>query len=497
MRLIAPATDQSIVRNLTRTSLLVSTVALLLACSLFIVYDQISYRSGLTSHIAIQGEVISASAAVALKDNDRTSATNTLAGLRGSPHIVHAEIYTADGLPFAAYWRDTVKPVLPEPVLPSGQAMSYWFGTDRFHLIEAILSDGKTVGAVYIQNDLDSMYARLKTYAMMVAGVLLICLLATSFLSRMLQQAVLKPILSLAETARRVSEEKNYSVRATVTSKGDEVAALAGTFNEMLANIEERDAALKQARDALERRVVERTAELATAEVSLRRLSGELMNLQDEERRRIARELHDSSGQIIAALGLNLATLQTEERNLSSHASMALAESLELTRQFSRELRTISHLLHPPLLDESGLDSALRWYVEGFAQRSNISVNLQIAPGLGRLSKELEIAVFRIVQECLTNVHRHSGSDRASINVGRDERNVTVQVRDYGRGIPPTNGKDSPREMRPGVGMMGMQERVRQLGGQLNVRSDAQGTLVVAVMGVEPLKDRQTPVLVN
>jgi signal transduction histidine kinase len=491
------ANEQSIVRSLTRASLLVSTVALLLACALFFVYDQITYRNSLTTRIAIQGQVIGASAAVALKDNDRISAEDTLAGLRGSPHIVHAEIYTADGQPFAAYWRDSPGAVLPEPVLPVGQTTAYWFGTDRFHMVEAIVSDGKTVGAVYIQNDLDTMYARLRTYALMVAGVLLICLLATSFLSRMLQRAVLRPILRLAETASRVANEKNYSLRALAVSKGDEVAALTGTFNEMLAHIEERDAALQQARGALERRVVERTAELAAAEVSLRRLSGELMTLQDEERRRIARELHDSSGQIIAALGLNLATLQTEERKLSPHAAMALAESLELTRQFSRELRTISHLLHPPLLDESGLDSALRWYVEGFAERSNISVNLQIAPGLGRLSKELEIAVFRIVQECLTNVHRHSGSDRASIQVSRDDRNVTVQVRDYGRGIPAGNGKDLPRQMRPGVGMMGMQERVRQLGGHLDVRSDTQGTLVVAVMELEPLKSRQTSVLVN
>jgi signal transduction histidine kinase len=496
--LVAAANDQSIVRKLTRASLLVSTVALLLSCALFIVYDQITYRSALTSHIAIQGQVISASAAAALRDHDRASAENTLAGLRGSPHIVHAEIYTADGQPFAAYWRDTPQAVLPEPVLPRGQSTWYWFGTESFHLVQVIVADGQTLGTVYIQNDLDSMYARLKTYALMVAGLLLICLLVTSFLSRMLQRAVLRPILSLAETASRVAEEKNYSLRATATPDGDEVAGLAGTFNQMLEHIEERDAALQQARDALERRVVERTTELANAEVSLRRLSGELMNLQDEERRRIARELHDSSGQIIAALGLNLATLQTEERNLSSHAAMALAESLELTRQFSRELRTISHLLHPPLLDESGLDSALRWYVEGFAQRSNISVNLQIAAGLGRLSKELEIAVFRIVQECLTNVHRHSGSDRASIQVSRDDRNVTVQVRDYGHGMSAGNGKDSSsRQMRPGVGMMGMQERVRQLGGRLDVRSDSQGTLVVAVMEVEPLKSQQSSVLVN
>jgi signal transduction histidine kinase len=332
----------------------------------------------------------------------------------------------------------------------------------------------------------------------MVAGLLLICLVATSFLSRALQHRVLRPILNLAETAGRVSQEKNYSLRAPATRDGDEVSALTGTFNEMLAQIEERDAKLLQARDALERRVVERTAELGAAEVNLRRLSGQLMNLQDEERRRIARELHDSSGQIIAALGLNLATLQTEEGNLSSHAAAALNESLELTRQFSRELRTISHLLHPPLLDESGLDSALRWYVEGFAQRSNISVKLQISAGLGRLSKELEIAVFRIVQECLTNVHRHSGSDRASIQLSRDDRQITVQVRDFGHGISSAaNGKESPRQVWPGVGMMGMQERVRQLGGRLDVRSDAQGTLVVAVMELGPVKGRQPTVRVN
>src|ERR1700691_4677191 len=150
---MSAAHNQSIVRNLTRASLLVSTVALLLACALFIVYDQIGYRHSLTSHIAIQGQVISASAAVALNDNDRVSAEDTLAGLRGSPHIVHAEIYTADGRPFAAYWRDSARPVLPEPALPVGKNMVSWFDANRFHLVEAIVSDGKTVGAVYIQND--------------------------------------------------------------------------------------------------------------------------------------------------------------------------------------------------------------------------------------------------------------------------------------------------------------------------------------------------------
>src|SRR5439155_18848127 len=161
------------------------------------------------------------------------------------------------------------------------------------------------------------------------------------------------------------------------------------------------------------------------AEASVRRLTGRLLTLQDEERRRIARSLHESAAQTVAALSMNLQRMERME--LAPHAKEALSDSLELVSQCSREIRTLSHLLHPPLLEEAGLPSSLRWYVQGFAARSNVEVDLKIADDVGRLPTELEITLFRVVQESLTNVHRHSGSPSASIRLRRHGPEVVLE----------------------------------------------------------------------
>jgi PAS domain S-box-containing protein len=219
------------------------------------------------------------------------------------------------------------------------------------------------------------------------------------------------------------------------------------------------------------------------AEESLRAISGRLLQMQDEERRRIARELHDSAGQTLVALDMNLSSIQ-REANLSPQALKTCSESLGLVKELSRELRTISHLLHPPLLDEAGLPSAVRWYVEGFAERSKISVNLDLDDDLGRLSPECETAIFRIVQECLTNIHRHSGSSTASIRIARGPREVRVEVSDQGKGIS-VEKQGNAGTVKRGVGIGGMQERVRQLGGRLEIQSGKGGTTVIAILPTE------------
>src|SRR5581483_5290589 len=165
------------------------------------------------------------------------------------------------------------------------------------------------------------------------------------------------------------------------------------------------------------------------AEESLRELTGRLLRLQDEERRRIARELHDSTGQMLVALGINLSAMEAED-GLPPHAAKVLVDSQQLVQEMTREVRTLSYLLHPPLLDEAGLNSALRWYVEGFSKRSHVMVNLAVSSEIGRLPRETEMAIFRIVQECLTNVHRHSGSTFAEIRVERGPDSVRVEVQD-------------------------------------------------------------------
>jgi len=237
------------------------------------------------------------------------------------------------------------------------------------------------------------------------------------------------------------------------------------------------NAALHHAQGELELRVRERTSDLDAANLGLRDLSTRLMKLQDEERRRIARELHDSVGQTLAALAMNLALVRTDVERLSKIAN-ALTDSESLVRDMSTEVRTISHLLHPPLLDEAGLSSAIRWYGDGFAKRSGIKVDIDVPEDLQRLPSEMETAIFRVVQECLTNIHRHSGSALARIRVRRHDDHVSVEVEDKGRGISPEKQEEMATTGTPGVGIRGMRERIRQLGGRLEIESSNEGTLV-------------------
>jgi PAS domain S-box-containing protein len=233
----------------------------------------------------------------------------------------------------------------------------------------------------------------------------------------------------------------------------------------------------------LEARIAERTQQLERASDKLRELSVKLLQTQDEERRRIARELHDGVGQLLAAMSMNISLLESERSRLSPASLKAVESNLKLIEDAGQEIRTMSHLLHPPLLDEVGLDSALRWYVDGFAERSKISVDLQLAPGFSTgLPRDFALSLFRIVQECLTNIHRHSGSLSAFVAVERSANEITLTVSDQGRGISDDlRGRIASGES-SGVGFRGMRERIRQFGGRLDVSSDENGTRVLAVL---------------
>ncbi len=207
-----------------------------------------------------------------------------------------------------------------------------------------------------------------------------------------------------------------------------------------------------------------------------------LQTMQDEERRRLARELHDSVGNTLAALSMNIDAVRAQAHKLDEAGARAVSDNAQLVEQVSREIRTISHLLHPPLLDVAGLASALRWYVDGFSERSNIKVDLEIPSNFGRLPDEVEIAVFRIVQECLTNIHRHSGSATAAIRLRQESDNLIVLVQDRGKGIPREKQHDLIEAGGGGVGFAGMRERLRRLGGTLEIQSDGSGTEVIAVL---------------
>jgi two-component system NarL family sensor kinase len=222
------------------------------------------------------------------------------------------------------------------------------------------------------------------------------------------------------------------------------------------------------------------TDEPNSAEVALRNLSARLLQVQDEERRRIAREMHDSVGQLIAAISMNLGAVRRQSDKLDSKGAKAIAETIMLVEEIDRQVRTISHLLHPPMLDEAGLGSAIRWYVDEFSERSKISVDLSIPSDFGRLPHDMEIAIFRIVQECLTNIHRHSGSATATINMVAEDSRILVSVQDKGKGIPIKRQVELNSTDRAGVGFRGMRERIRQLDGSFEIQSDSNGTVIVA-----------------
>ena len=245
------------------------------------------------------------------------------------------------------------------------------------------------------------------------------------------------------------------------------------------------DDLIRQLREANERLATSITrahtlvAEAKEREEAYRRLSGRLLELQDEERRRLADDLHDSMGQRLAALVMNLDLLQSDEEVLGPRSRRALVEGRSLAERCVQDVRTLAYLLYPPLFDEIGLVKAVRWYVDGFVKRSRIHVVLSMGE-IGRLPRPVEMALFRIVQESLTNVHRHAPASIASIRLATTDDTVTLDIQDRGHGLREdlTKQNDAPVPDTLGVGIQGMRERIRQLAGTFDVEFTDEGTTV-------------------
>jgi PAS domain S-box-containing protein len=277
--------------------------------------------------------------------------------------------------------------------------------------------------------------------------------------------------------------DNDGNVEAVAGSTRD-VSARKHVEQELLRSQEE----LRTLANTLESQVMLRTVELEERNAAvlmqsdqLRQLSVRLMETQDEAGRRTARELHDSAGQLIAALAMNLGRMVRELKQSSPHL-LELAESAQsLAKEIENEIRTTSYLLHPPMLDEIGLTAALRWYVDGLKERAGLDVRLDIAQDFARPHRAAELTIFRVIQECLTNIHRHSGSKTASIRVAYEGANIVAEVHDVGKGM---NAEQlaSLESRNAGVGLRGMRERVRQFAGDLQVRSQpGKGTTVRVV----------------
>jgi len=300
------------------------------------------------------------------------------------------------------------------------------------------------------------------------------------------------------ETVRISKNGKMLDVSLTISPVKDAAGSVVGA-SKVARDITERkrtEQALRESEerlrtlaDGLETQVRVRTQELEQRNTEvlqqseqLRELSNRLLQTQDDERRRIARELHDSAGQIVTALGLNLASI-THHLGQDPLIGKAVEESRELIQQLSKEIRTMSYLLHPPLLDENGLSEAIRWYMQGLTERSGLSCELSISENFGRLPGEFELAVFRIVQECLTNIHRHSGSKTATIRLSRTAESVSLQIQDEGKGISAEKLAGIQSE-RSGVGITGMRERVRHFRGVMDIQSNGTGMKIAVTFPV-------------
>jgi two-component system NarL family sensor kinase len=240
----------------------------------------------------------------------------------------------------------------------------------------------------------------------------------------------------------------------------------------------------RRARVSIVRSELSRNEALRSNEESLRQLSARLLQLQDEERRHIARDLHDITGQKLAFQSMALSALQTKQAsNLDAEAQQVLSDALVLNKEVSAEIRTLSYLLHPPLLDELGLSSAARWYAAGFTKRTGIPIDIDVPQEIKRLSPDAEVAIFRVLQESLTNVHRYANTAKARLRLSTTADNIKVEIEDYGKGMPARSKSPQKSVARRGVGIQGMTERIRQLGGRLEITSrPRRGTLVTATI---------------
>jgi signal transduction histidine kinase len=265
--------DYSIPRKLSRMNMLVSGTALLLASAGLFVYDVYGFRTSTVRDLAIQAQIIGSNSIAAVVFSDPAAADKTLSALRAAPHVISAEILTPDGHSFAAYRRERTS-MLPLPLaIPADRDQAYRFQTDEIGLARTILFEGKPTATVYIRSDLGALRDRIRNFSLIVTAVLLLSLVAAMWLSRSTRRSIAEPIVHLAETAQIVLNEKNYSVRAPATSAKNEIGVLISSFNEMLAQIQQRDAALEDARDHLEHQVLDRTAQLNAANADLEAFS--------------------------------------------------------------------------------------------------------------------------------------------------------------------------------------------------------------------------------
>lgn len=420
---------RSILTKLTMMNVLVSGSALLLACVAFLAYDQFTFRQGLVRTLSAQAQIIGSNSVSALLFNDPQAAANTLTALKSSPGIASAGIMTADGRRFAQYTRDGADEILNIPPLGPNQIERYWFRSSHAVLVRKLLSDGKLVGFVYLRADLGEINERLWRYAFISVGVLLVSLIFALMVSSRFRKSVAEPIVALAETARKVSQYKDYRVRVPISTERDELATLIDSFNEMLREIQQRDSELQKAHAQLEQRVSERTSELVSANQELEAFSYSVS--------------HDLRGPLDALNGFSYVLLKnyadkldgTGKESLHSIRSAAMRMS-QLIDDLLNLSRITTSTIHHEKVD---LSAFARLIMEELCRTSpERKVEFVVPTAVDAYG---DARLLRIVMDnLLRNAWKYtSHHDHARIEFGRESQNGSVVyfVKDDGSGFDP------------------------------------------------------------
>ncbi len=446
------AQKHSISRKLTWMNMLVSGAALLLACAAFIAFDMITFRQAMLRNLSTQAQIIGSNSVSALLFNDPQSAENTLLALKAAPNILSAQVYLPDGRPFASYSRDRGRHNPVPPPIPSGQAQTHWIEDDQIALVRSIVLDGKPIGAVYIRSDLQELHSRFQRYAAIAAIVLSACLLAALLISSIFRRAVADPIVDLSKIAKVVSQDKNYSVRATPIRSPAELAILIDAFNEMLAQIQQSESALRMARDGLEQRVRERTAELEAAKREVEEFSRSVLLAKEEVERGskfkdqfLSTMSHELRTPLNAVLGFS--DLLADERygplndrqqryvthihTGGEHLLKLISDILDLSKieagrmELTREHVTVASAFAEVI---SGLHPLAKKKSQALLQK--VEPNLHVYADAMRFKQ--------ILMNLVANAIKFTPEDgRIELVARRVEDQVRMEVHDNGPGIPP------------------------------------------------------------
>jgi signal transduction histidine kinase/DNA-binding response OmpR family regulator len=484
--------NYSISKKLTWMNMLVSTAALLLACGGFCAYDLYSFRDALVRNVSIQAQIIGDNTTSALLFDDPHSAEKTLSALVANRHLMYAQIYKHDGQPFAAYWRERAGEPLPEPVIPSGQTQIYWFRNGHLGLARSIIFEGKPTGIVYISSDLGAMNDRLKSYAVIIVVVFLASLVVALLISRISQRVISEPVMQLAQTVRIVSQDKNYSLRATTNVNRDEVSTLIESVNEMLEQIQQRDGALQRAHDELEQRVRERTTQLAVANRELDLRNREVERATQMKSKFLASMSHELRTPLNAIVGFSdlLAEgtpgqLNDKQKRFVNHIKQGSTHLLQLINDIL-DLSKIEagqlELRSEEFLVKDALPEVLST-IQPLAMAKNIRIEQKVESKF--LVKADRVRFKQILYNLLSNAVKFTPKDGlVSIESVDHWDFVRVSVTDTGIGIRPEDQKVVFEEFRQidgsadraqegtGLGLAITKRLVEQQGGQISVESE-------------------------